>query len=46
MSTTEQVPTYPDLVRGLADRGLVDGRWRRVFEAVPRSRFVPARVWR
>ncbi|MFJ3435664.1 methyltransferase domain-containing protein [Streptomyces cyaneofuscatus] len=46
MSTTEQVPTYPDLVRALADRGLVDGRWRRVFEAVPRSRFVPARVWR
>ncbi|WDG29959.1 methyltransferase domain-containing protein [Streptomyces sp. CA-278952] len=46
MSAAHQAPTYPDLVRGLADRGLLTGRWRRVFEAVPRSRFVPARVWR
>ncbi|NED02449.1 methyltransferase [Streptomyces sp. SID6648] len=37
---------YPDLVRDLADRGLLSGRWRQVFEAVPRSRFVPADVWR
>ncbi|MFI1842440.1 methyltransferase domain-containing protein [Streptomyces microflavus] len=46
MSTAQQVPTYPDLVQALADRGLLDARWRRVFDAVPRSRFVPARVWR
>ncbi|MFE2291226.1 methyltransferase domain-containing protein [Streptomyces sp. NPDC059452] len=46
MSTAQHVPTYPDLVRGLADRGLLDVRWRRVFEAVPRSRFVPTEVWR
>ncbi|MYR93437.1 MULTISPECIES: methyltransferase domain-containing protein [unclassified Streptomyces] len=46
MSAAQQVPTYPDLVQGLADRGLLDARWRRVFEAVPRSRFVPAVVWR
>ncbi|MFJ9980703.1 methyltransferase domain-containing protein [Streptomyces cyaneofuscatus] len=46
MSTREQISTYPALVQGLADRGLVDARWRRVFEAVPRSRFVPGRVWR
>ncbi|MFD3645998.1 methyltransferase domain-containing protein [Streptomyces cyaneofuscatus] len=46
MSTAQPTPTYPALVQGLADRGLVDGRWRRVFEAVPRSRFVPAQVWR
>ncbi|MDX2406529.1 methyltransferase domain-containing protein [Streptomyces microflavus] len=46
MSTAEQVPTYPALVQALADRGLLDARWRRVFEAVPRSGFVPAEVWR
>ncbi|WP_354400968.1 methyltransferase domain-containing protein [Streptomyces sp. PvR018] len=46
MSTVEQVPTYPDLVQALADRGLLAARWRRVFDAVPRSRFVPACVWR
>ncbi|MGW9302337.1 methyltransferase domain-containing protein [Streptomyces cyaneofuscatus] len=46
MSSAGSVPTYPALVRELADRGLVDGRWRRVFEAVPRSGFVPAQVWR
>ncbi|SBV03257.1 hypothetical protein YW5DRAFT_07037, partial [Streptomyces sp. Ncost-T6T-1] len=42
MSGTQQVPTYLALVRDLADRGLLTGRWRQVFEAVPRSRFVPA----
>ncbi|MFG3404306.1 methyltransferase domain-containing protein [Streptomyces sp. NPDC048142] len=46
MSTPHQVPTYPDLGQALADRGLLSGRWRRVFEAVPRSRFVPPDVWR
>ncbi|MFJ3970914.1 methyltransferase [Streptomyces parvus] len=46
MSGAPQAPTYPDLVRDLADRGLLTGRWRQVFEAVPRSRFVPATVWR
>ncbi|MET8731789.1 methyltransferase domain-containing protein [Streptomyces parvus] len=28
------------------DRALLSARWRQVFEAVPRSRFVPADVWR
>ncbi|MEV4876179.1 methyltransferase domain-containing protein [Streptomyces cyaneofuscatus] len=46
MSTAHPSPTYPDLVQALADRGLLTARWRRVFEAVPRSRFVPAEVWR
>ncbi|MFC9029811.1 methyltransferase domain-containing protein [Streptomyces arboris] len=46
MSTAHPTPTYPDLVQALADRGLLTARWRRVFEAVPRSRFVPAEVWR
>ncbi|MEU4176936.1 methyltransferase [Streptomyces sp. NPDC026589] len=46
MSTAHQAPTYPELVQELADRGLLTGRWRRVFEAVPRSRFVPENVWR
>ncbi|WP_432147344.1 methyltransferase domain-containing protein [Streptomyces sp. bgisy029] len=46
MSTSQSVPTYPDLVQDLADRGLLDARWRQVFEAVPHSRFVPAEVWR
>ncbi|MFI0118618.1 methyltransferase domain-containing protein [Streptomyces globisporus] len=46
MSGSPQAPAYPDLVRDLADRGLLSGRWRQVFEAVPRSRFVPADVWR
>ncbi len=40
------VRTYADLVGELADRGLLAGRWRQVFEAVPRSEFVPAEVWR
>ncbi|MEW1627741.1 methyltransferase domain-containing protein [Streptomyces sp. NPDC089173] len=46
MSTSPPIPTYPDLVQALADQGLLDARWRQVFEAVPRSRFVPADVWR
>ncbi|MFI2118209.1 methyltransferase domain-containing protein [Streptomyces rubiginosohelvolus] len=46
MSGAPQAPAYPDLVRDLADRGLLTGQWRQVFEAVPRSRFVPATVWR
>ncbi|MER6023959.1 methyltransferase, partial [Streptomyces anulatus] len=46
MSTAHPASTYPALVRELADRGLLSARWRRVFEAVPRSRFVPASVWR
>ena len=46
MSAAEEVPTYPGLVQELADRGLLSARWRQVFEAVPRSRFVPADVWR
>ncbi|MEI7034364.1 methyltransferase [Streptomyces pratensis] len=46
MSTEQQAPTYPALVQALADRGLLTARWRQVFEAVPRSRFVPAEVWR
>ncbi|MEV6439923.1 methyltransferase, partial [Streptomyces anulatus] len=46
MSTAQEVPTYPALVQELADRGLLTARWRQVFEAVPRSRFVPADVWR
>ncbi|MET9924093.1 MULTISPECIES: methyltransferase domain-containing protein [unclassified Streptomyces] len=46
MSTSPPTPTYPDLVQALADQGLLDARWRQVFEAVPRSRFVPVDVWR
>ncbi|MER5553607.1 methyltransferase domain-containing protein [Streptomyces sp. NPDC002793] len=46
MSTAQGAGTYPALVQDLADRGLLDARWRRAFEAVPRSRFVPPDVWR
>ncbi|MFH9294088.1 methyltransferase domain-containing protein [Streptomyces sp. NPDC017520] len=46
MSTAQDVPTYPALVQELADRGLLTAQWRRVFEAVPRSWFVPVDVWR
>ncbi|WP_050486798.1 methyltransferase domain-containing protein [Streptomyces sp. CNS654] len=46
MSTAQEVPTYAGLVQELADRGLLSTCWRRVFEAVPRSGFVPADVWR
>ncbi|MEU0135615.1 methyltransferase domain-containing protein [Streptomyces sp. NPDC006296] len=46
MSAARTGGTYPGLVQDLADRGFLDPRWRRVFDAVPRSRFVPAEVWR
>ncbi|MFI8200197.1 methyltransferase [Streptomyces sp. NPDC085942] len=46
MSGGPEVRTYTDLVRELTDRGLLDGRWRQVFEAVPRSGFIPPDVWR
>ncbi|WP_411079849.1 methyltransferase domain-containing protein [Streptomyces sp. cmx-18-6] len=46
MSTAQEIPTYPALVQDLADRGLLDARWRQVFEAVPRSRFIPMDAWR
>ncbi len=46
VSTAQEVPTYLALVQELADRGLLSARWRRVFEAVPRSGFVPVDVWR
>ncbi|MGW1814297.1 methyltransferase domain-containing protein [Streptomyces sp. NPDC002125] len=46
MSAAQGGRTYPDLVQDLADRGLLGGRWRQVFDAVPRSRFIPAEIWR
>ncbi|MGW0787503.1 methyltransferase domain-containing protein [Streptomyces sp. NPDC002911] len=46
MSTTQQAPPYGALVQDLADRGLLDSRWRQAFEVVPRSQFIPADVWR
>ncbi|MEU3977326.1 methyltransferase domain-containing protein [Streptomyces bacillaris] len=46
MSTAQETGTYPALLQDLADRGLLDSRWRRVFEAVPRSQFIPPDVWR
>ncbi|WP_250287391.1 methyltransferase domain-containing protein [Streptomyces atroolivaceus] len=46
MSPAQETGTYPALVQELADRGLLDARWRQVFEAVPRSQFVPPDVWR
>lgn len=46
MSTAQETGTYPALIRGLADRGLLDAQWRRVFDAVPRSQFVPPDAWR
>ncbi|WP_274031503.1 methyltransferase domain-containing protein [Streptomyces sp. MMBL 11-1] len=46
MSTAQETPTYPALVQGLADQGLLDARWRQVFEAVPRSQFIPPDIWR
>ncbi|MBK3556316.1 methyltransferase domain-containing protein [Streptomyces sp. MBT56] len=46
MSTAQEAPTYPALVQDLADRGLLDARWRQVFEAVPRSQFIPPDIWR
>ncbi|WP_354596053.1 methyltransferase domain-containing protein [Streptomyces sp. JL1001] len=46
MSTAQETATYRGLVQELADRGLLNARWRRVFEAVPRSQFVPPEAWR
>ncbi|MYR93114.1 MULTISPECIES: methyltransferase domain-containing protein [unclassified Streptomyces] len=46
MSTAQEAGTYPALVQELADRGLLDSRWRHVFDAVPRSQFIPPRIWR
>ncbi|MGF1341721.1 methyltransferase domain-containing protein [Streptomyces flavovirens] len=45
-TTQQQAPTYPRLVQDLADRGLLTAHWRRVWDAVPRSRFIPPHVWR
>ncbi|MFJ4837107.1 methyltransferase domain-containing protein [Streptomyces sp. NPDC088746] len=33
-------------MQDLADRGLLSPRWRQVFDAVPRSRFMPPAIWR
>ncbi|MEU9707108.1 methyltransferase domain-containing protein [Streptomyces sp. NPDC047967] len=46
MSTAQEAGTYPALVQDLVDRGLLDARWRRAWEAVPRSQFIPSDVWR
>ncbi|MFB7399801.1 methyltransferase domain-containing protein [Streptomyces rubiginosohelvolus] len=46
MSTAQETRTYPTLVQDLADRGLLDARWRQVWEAVPRSQFIPPDIWR
>ncbi|WP_069737399.1 methyltransferase domain-containing protein [Streptomyces sp. EN27] len=46
MSTAQETGTYPALVQDLADRGLLDARWRQVWEAVPRSQFIPPDIWR
>ncbi|MEV8362492.1 methyltransferase [Streptomyces niveus] len=37
---------YAALVAELAGRGLLDPVWQRVWEALPRHRFIPPRVWR
>ena len=46
MSTAQRSPSYAALVQDLADRGLLDSRWRAVFEAVPRRQFIPPAIWR
>ncbi|MFJ9113040.1 methyltransferase domain-containing protein [Streptomyces sp. NPDC102283] len=46
MSTAQTIRTYPALVQNLADRGLLDTRWRQAWEAVPRSQFIPPDAWR
>ncbi|WP_424918857.1 methyltransferase domain-containing protein [Streptomyces sp. wa1064] len=46
MSTAQETGTYPALVQDLADRRLLDARWRQVWEAVPRSQFIPPDIWR
>ncbi|MFC8077584.1 methyltransferase [Streptomyces sp. NPDC057307] len=37
---------YAALVAAVAGRGLLDPVWRRVWEALPRHRFIPSRIWR
>ncbi|RPK62154.1 Protein-L-isoaspartate O-methyltransferase [Streptomyces sp. ADI96-02] len=46
VSTAQESGTYSALVQDLADRGLLDIRWRQVWEAVPRGQFIPPDVWR
>ncbi|MFH8881238.1 methyltransferase domain-containing protein [Streptomyces californicus] len=46
MSTAQGARTYAALVQELADGGLIDARWRRVWDAVPRSQFIPRDAWR
>lgn len=43
---TEQLQGYASLVQGLADRGLLDDQWHRVFAAVRRDLFIPEHIWR
>ncbi|MFD5429796.1 methyltransferase domain-containing protein [Streptomyces sp. NPDC127084] len=44
--TTAQPGGHAALVRTLHERGLLDDTWRRVWDAVPREPFIPARAWR
>ncbi|MFB4424869.1 methyltransferase domain-containing protein [Streptomyces sp. QL37] len=46
MRAGERIPTYRDLVQELAERGVLGPRWRQVFDAVPRERFIPEDIWR
>ncbi|MFC9943348.1 methyltransferase domain-containing protein [Streptomyces pratensis] len=46
MSATQRRLSHQGLVQGLADGGLLSPRWRQVFDAVPRSRFIPTGIWR
>ncbi|WP_338671469.1 methyltransferase domain-containing protein [Streptomyces sp. SCSIO 30461] len=44
--TTAQLGGHAALVQQLHERGLLDDTWRRVWDAVPREPFIPARAWR
>ncbi|MGW7362960.1 methyltransferase domain-containing protein [Streptomyces sp. NPDC054841] len=44
--TTAQLGGHAALVQQLHERGLLDDTWRKVWEAVPREPFIPARAWR
>lgn len=44
--TTAQLGGHAALVQNLHGRGLLDDTWRRVWDAVPREPFIPARAWR
>ncbi|TFE42924.1 methyltransferase domain-containing protein [Streptomyces sp. ICN441] len=44
--TTARPGGHAALVQDLHERGLLDGTWRRVWGAVPRQPFIPARAWR